>query len=94
MNSYRCVARAHVDSISAAVDAAFGFPRAGVNVGPGPHAPAATAVTTRYAVARKHPTQNFWAYPRDAAVETLGIALPPGAAFQTLDTTWPPDGAP
>lgn len=78
------------DAYSAAVDAKLGYPRPGVDMGGGLHAPPAQGATTRYGGVQKHPTLTLWAYPNDPAVAAAAIALPVGATVQVLDATWTP----
>lgn len=73
---------------AAALDAVNGpFPRNGVNVGGGRHAPSATSDTVRYALVRKHPTRAEWAVacrPRDQALD--GSTIRVGNKDVVIDT--------
>lgn len=54
-------------ALANAVDDAMGYPKDGVDVGGGVHAPREEAVTLRYTELRENPTtKGEWAYPLDA----------------------------
>ena len=82
-------------SLQPAVDAAMGYPRAGLDIGGGIHVPAAQSVTQTYFSPIKHPTLSEWAYVYDSEVagivgpNAVGWGLP---APVTLDATWFPSG--
>lgn len=78
------------DAYSAKVDTAFGYPKPGVDIGGGIHAPAALSVTTRQADVLEKPTKDAYAYPVDAASLAKEPA-PAGKPPVTLDASW--DGA-
>lgn len=73
---------------AAALDAMRGpFPRQGVDVGSGRHAPAAVSATLRYAAVRKHPTLAKWAVackPQDQALD--GAVVPVGGRMVAINT--------
>lgn len=78
------------------LDAQYGYPCDGVDVGGGVHAPPALSRTLRYADVLKHPTDAKWAVQIDvkdvgdakvAAVVATEKTAPPA----DLDATW--DGA-
>ncbi len=93
MNSIVCLLQSDADGYSSAIDAKLGYPKPGVDIGGGIHAPPAQSVTVRYGAVQKHPTLALWAYPDDAAVVAAAIALPIGAVVQVLDATWIPASA-
>lgn len=84
------VKQADADAYSAAIDVKLGYPRNGVDIGAGIHAPQVVSRTLRYGAVLKHPVLAKWAYfPEDATVDAQGVALPIGATDnQTLDATW------
>lgn len=65
------------------VDAALGYPKAGVFAAPGPFQPATPFVTPTYSELLAHPTQQLWAYPSVPAIDQALVgatAVPvPGA---------------
>jgi hypothetical protein len=83
--------QAAANGFSAAVDARLGYPKAGVNVGPGVHAPPNESVTVRHGGVTKHPARASWRYTLDAPVQAergRGLGLPGGATEEDLDETW------
>lgn len=81
--------QADADAHAAAVDTMLGYPRAGVNMGRGPHVRASDSRTSTFAPRIKHPTLSLWAYPYEPTVRRAGI--PAGATHNpTLDGTWFP----
>lgn len=83
--------QAEADAYAAKVDAAYGYPKPGVNVGGGIHVPAEQSRTLRHDnVLEKPVTKDAWAYPVDAAVLAKEPA-PAGKTATTLDASW--DGA-
>lgn len=74
------------------IDAAYGYPSQGVNIGDGVHVPCicptpgCLRVTTHYSIPFKHPTQSLWAYIADDNVMATGFA---GVSDTTvLDSSW------
>lgn len=94
MNATVFVALADVQAYGAAVDAAIGYPRDGVDMGAGPHVAKSASRTTQYSAPIKHPTLSLWAYPIDPQVQTVAarvaLPVPISATVQTLDATWFP----
>lgn len=87
--------QAQVLALRSAVDAAMGFPKAGVDVGGGIHAPPAETQTVHYmGTVANGPagSATAWAYPVDAnnsaAVAQCGTQTAPGVSDPTLDATW------
>ena len=81
-------------AFGAAVDSALGYPREGVNVGAGVHAPEALSVTSSfYGPPRKHPTLEQWAFPYADDVGKLIEVTPElgkGAVLEERDPSWDP----
>lgn len=88
--------QADADTVSAAMDSRTGpYPKAGVDVGGGVHAPAVAARTVRFGDVVKHPTLNQWRFTLDATVQTeigKGMPIPASGSQQALDGTWFPNG--
>lgn len=81
-------------AVAIRVNEAGGYPRAGIDVGGGIHAPAAQTKTTGYADVLKHPTLAQWSYPADPFVKSVvgPTAVSLGAIDAgPLDPTWAPD---
>jgi hypothetical protein len=95
MDAYVFSSLAAAQACQTAVDAAQGFPRAGVNVGGGAHVEP-PFVTQTYQTVIQHPTQALWAYPSDT-VTTPVLSVGPTAvtlpAPTSLDATWTPGAA-
>lgn len=71
------------------VDAALGYPKAGLDIGGGIHVAPALSMTVRHnQVLEKPVTKDAWAYPSDA-IST--VAKTPPKPPETLDASW--DGA-
>ena len=76
-----------------ALDVQLGYPKPGIDVGGGVHAPPAQSVTPHYAGVLKHPTLATCAILSDAtitpvvtaAANALAVAVPVSTA---LDGTW------
>lgn len=84
------------NNYAAAVDAKYGYPRIGQDIGGGIHASKAEGTTQTHAQVLKHPTLPQWAY-MDAGPATIfiqkpvaDVALPVTGSIQTLDATWFP----
>ena len=88
MTAVVCVTQVDATNYAAQVDAALGYPRNSVDHGAGLHT--SSAKTLRYQDVIKHPTLSQWAFPRDAQVAALPVAIPVGATVQTLDASWFP----
>jgi hypothetical protein len=78
---------------AAALDVVNGpFPRSGINIGGGRHAPSAVSDTARYAQVRKHPTRAEWAVackPRDQALDGSTIRANGRDVVMDTDTAAP-----
>lgn len=96
MTAYIFASLAAAQACAPVVDAAQGYPRAGVEVGGGAHVKDVSGgpfVTATYAQPIKHPTLAQWAYLADAVTTpalapqaaTLGLPAP-----VPLDATWTP----
>lgn len=85
--------RASFDAYSAKVDAALGYPKAGVDVGGGVHALPSQSVTQRWADPIEHPTQKgTFAYCVDG-LDTTKLAKSESdqaATAQVLTADWTP----
>ena len=85
--------RASVDAYAAKVDAAEGYPKPGVNIGAGIHAPPEQSITLRFADPIEHPTQKgTFAYPVDE-LDTSKLATKErtdALAAQLLPADWAP----
>jgi hypothetical protein len=95
MTAYVFSSMVDATSFSASMDARLGYPKAGVNIGPGLHASIAEGTTLRHGEVVQHPTLMAWRYPDDGPVKTeigKGLVLPITATEQTLDATWFPVG--
>lgn len=95
MNAIVFTARGDADSISTAIDTRLGYPKPGVDIGGGVHAPPAQTVTIRYGDVERHPTLALWRYPYDTPVQGevgRGLAIPVTGAVSALDATWFPAG--
>lgn len=90
MTAVVCLTSLDAQNYGAAVDVALGYPKNSTDHGAGRHVAAAAARTLRYQNVIPHPTLSLWAYPRDAQVAALPVALPVGATVQTLDASWFP----
>lgn len=93
MNGLVFIVRGNAQAYSDALDLDAGYPRNGVDVGPGRHAPAAVSRTLRVADIIQHPTlPNLWAYPEFPEVTAAEVRVPvPGTATrQPLDAAWLP----
>lgn len=93
MNGLVFAVRGNAQAYADAVDADAGYPRAGVDVGPGRHAPPSVSVTLRVADLIAHPTlPSLWAYPEYPEVTAAEVRVPvPGTAVrQALDVAWFP----
>lgn len=95
MNAYIFSTQAGAQACQTQVDAALGYPKAGVEVGGGIHVKDPNTggpfVTQTYNNVLKHPTLAEWAYPTDAtatailAPNAVALGLPAPTA---LDSTW------
>lgn len=74
MNAYVTASQATATSWQGTVDGNMGYPKAGVDIGGGVHAPPDQSVTTTYAVPFKHPVLSQWAYLSDAVTDGVLIA--------------------
>jgi len=72
-------------ALQAQVDASLGYPKAGVNVGGGVHAPPEQSVTLTYAVPQLL-DDGTWGYPIDA-VSSTAIPLVDAQLEETLPET-------
>lgn len=88
MNAVVFAALAVANPFAAAVDASFGYPSNGVDIGGGIHVPPAQSRTLRYAALQQHHTLSLWAYLYDSKVQSSGVAVPGGGVVQALDATW------
>lgn len=90
-----CSTQAAAQALSDAVDAALGYPRAGVDIGGGVHAPASQSVTARYSYIIQHPTQPLWGYMVDGVpAPTLAVLAAPAAQAATAAWTAPVQATP
>lgn len=86
-----CLSAADAATFQSGVNVKLGYPKPGLNIGGGFHAPPEQTVTTSYTGIMQHPTLLQWAcVPDDALVQAQSVALPVGAVAATLDTTWFP----
>ena len=74
-------AQAQATAYAGSVDSALGYPKAGLDIGPGIHAPPSQSATTHYADVMPNSTLPLWAYPYDATVqaEVSAVPVPVGA---------------
>lgn len=85
------LSQAAADAAGTAYDVRLGYPRAGVDVGAGLHAPPATSATLRAADVLKHPTLPQWAYQEsDEILSARAVVGLRGGVEQVLDATWLP----
>jgi hypothetical protein len=86
--------QAQANRFAADIDAEMGYPRDGVRMGPGRHAPLAACRTLHFAVPIKHPTRSEWAFPDEPVVQGKRgrVPLPGGAVVKELEPDWRPAG--
>ena len=60
--------------LASRLDLDLGYPKPGVNVGDGIHAPPEQSVTLRHVELRKHPAREEWAYPVDVVTESMAAS--------------------
>lgn len=77
------------------LDTDAGYPKAGVDIGGGIHAPPSQSITAHYQAVWQHPTLLEWAIMIDGTVSANAVSLSAaiGTALPvptTLDATWFP----
>lgn len=74
------------------LDRALGYPRDGVNIGGGVHAPAEQSRTLTHAIPLKHPTRDEWAVPVGPRVAELATEAAESRVVSSRLTKVPYDG--
>ncbi len=85
--AYIYPAKASAQALQAIVDAANGYPKAGVDVPGGRHVPG-PFVTLTYAAVIQHPTLSLWSYLADGVTAPLVLGQPGLPLATSLDATW------
>jgi len=78
--------KAKSDALVARFNGSESYPKRGKNIGHGRHIDP-TAMTTNYALGRKHPTENKWAFPVHAG-EQSKLTVGERNKLTTLTNDW------